>query len=586
MKRLRLSLSGLLLTLALLAVPAAASADVNNFTVTSFKSDQTLSRNDPQGELRIVEEIKVDFTDNNHGILRAIPESYKSHSLQVTINSVSSASGAPARYKAIHSEEGNLVIKIGDPNRTVTGAQQYTIDYTVRNVITFYEDHDELYWDVNGDQWGQPFKNVSVTLRLPDGVSRVREPVCYTGSYGENQSNCAIESTDPLVVRSAGPLTPHQTLTYVMGFQKGYFRPSTTRENVGEYAKGLTGFFIPVILLGGAGFAFWRSRGRDPKGRGTIIPQYDAPDQMTPLQASTILDFQASNKALTATIVSLAVRGYLKIVESKQDLKFRKDRLSYSLQLVNADISRLDASETKLVKALFKDLKPGETVDINAKKNKLYETSSSIRASVKKQLTQNGYFRDNSLKSLSKSRLVTLGWLVLLFILIDFLVFEGAAVFGSIAGLLIFIVFALFINARTQKGVEAKEHLLGLKLYLDVAEKDRLQKLQAPDAAYAENAHEPVRTVELFEKLLPYAIVLGVERQWAEQFKDLYVSPPDWYAGNWTTFNAVYLTSTLNSGVGAAVDTAFTAPSSSSGSGFGGGGFSGGGGGGGGGGGW
>jgi uncharacterized membrane protein len=123
-------------------------------------------------------------------------------------------------------------------------------------------------------------------------------------------------------------------------------------------------------------------------------------------------------------------------------------------------------------------------------------------------------------------------------------------------------------------------------MYMDVAEKDRIAKLQAPGAAYATNAGEPVRTVELFEKLLPFAIVLGVEEQWARQFADIYKTAPDWYAGNWTTFNSLYLVNGISSGVGMAVNTSFSAPQSSNSSGFGGGGFSGGGGGGGGGGGW
>jgi uncharacterized membrane protein YgcG len=177
--------------------------------------------------------------------------------------------------------------------------------------------------------------------------------------------------------------------------------------------------------------------------------------------------------------------------------------------------------------------------------------------------------------------------LLTLAVVVGLFFWAGAiTILGLVVGGLIGIVCWIAMDARTPKGVAAKEHAEGLKLYLNVAEKDRLEKLQGPDAAYAPKSAEPKKTVELFEKLLPYAMVLGVEKQWAEQFKDLYTTPPDWYSGNWTAFNAAYLASSLNSGIGAAVNTAFSSPSSSSGSGFGGGGFSGGGGGGGGGGGW
>lgn len=120
-----------------------------------------------------------------------------------------------------------------------------------------------------------------------------------------------------------------------------------------------------------------------------------------------------------------------------------------------------------------------------------------------------------------------------------------------------------------------------------MTEKDRLEKLQGPNAKYVERGPEPTRTVELFEKLLPFAVVMGVEKEWAKQFESIYKAVPDWYDGsNMSSFNSVYIASSLSSSMGQAVNTSFTPPSSSSSSGFGGGGFSGGGGGGGGGGGW
>jgi uncharacterized membrane protein YgcG len=147
---------------------------------------------------------------------------------------------------------------------------------------------------------------------------------------------------------------------------------------------------------------------------------------------------------------------------------------------------------------------------------------------------------------------------------------------------LIMLAFAKLMPSRTRKGAAAKDAAEGLKLYLETAEKDRIAMLQSPNAPYADKSPEPVKTVELFEKLLPYAMVLGVEKQWAEQFSSIYTTPPDWYNGNWSTFNAGYLASSLNDSM-SAMNSSFAAPSSGS-SGFSGG--AGGGGGGGGGGGW
>jgi uncharacterized membrane protein len=164
-------------------------------------------------------------------------------------------------------------------------------------------------------------------------------------------------------------------------------------------------------------------------------------------------------------------------------------------------------------------------------------------------------------------------------------VFGGPAVLGTIVGTILVVAFLTLMPARLPKGVEAKEHIQGLKLYLETAEAERLKNLQSPNAADAPKSAEPKKTVELYEKLLPYAIALGVEGEWSKQFEDIYRTPPDWYQGNWTNFNAVYLASSLNDGVQSEVNSAYSSPSSSGSSGFSGGG-AGGGGGGGGGGGW
>jgi uncharacterized membrane protein len=296
----------------------------------------------------------------------------------------------------------------------------------------------------------------------------------------------------------------------------------------------------------------------------------------------TIIDFKLDNRDITATIIDLAIRGCVKIIETKKDRTLRKDQLSYNLQLVNADFSQLDANEQLLLKALFTNPTAGALIDIAALKNALYTTAKQLSKNVETNLTDQGYFRGNPLKAGS-----SIGVLLVAAFLVVFFggrIIGGWTVAGCVVGGMLAFLCLRAAAARTAKGVAAKEQIMGLKLYLEVAEKDRLQKLQGPDAQYAANAAEPVKTVDLFEKLLPYAMVLGVEQQWARQFQTLYTSPPSWYSGNWATFNAYYLATSLD-GIGAAVNTAFSAPSSSGGSGFGGG-FAGGGGGGGGGGGW
>lgn len=573
------------LVLATLFAPAMASADTNDFVVTSFDSHETLTRDDPQGELHIVEKIQVVFNDNNHGILRALPQRYNGDSLQLHINSVTSTSGAPSSYTS-YSQNGNKVLKIGDANSTVTGAQEYTIDYTVRNVINFYQDHDELYWNINGTQWQQQFQNVSVTLELPNELAQSAEPLCYAGAQGQSLQGCTIKRyAHSVVAATTQPLLAEQTLTTVAGFKTGYFTPPTWRDKLGEYIKPLLELLVPFLILSVGSFVAWLRAGRDPKGRGVIIPQYDSPDNLKPLAAATILHFKAEGRDITATIIDLAIRKYIKIIETKHAKALRKDIVTYSLELTRDRLDELDKHEHAIINALFdQQIVIGRQVDLSKPKTNFAATAKTVQKNVTKELTKAGYFRSNPLDSGSKLY-VPFGVAVFLLIFMAHVIGIWGCI-GLGAGALVTFFFAQQMAARTAQGVAAKEHLLGLKLYLNVAEKDRINKLQSPNAPYAAQSAEPVKTVELFEKLLPYAMVLGVEKQWAEQFKDLYLTPPDWYGGNWTTFNAVYLASSLNSGIGAAVGTAFAPPSSSTSSGFGGGGFSGGGGGGGGGGGW
>lgn len=582
-KKLLLSFVGALVVMGL-ASPLA-HADVNDFVITKFDADYTLSRADPQGELKVTEKIAVDFSDNNHGILRAIPDTYKKHQLQLRVNDISSASGAPTQYTT-YSSNGNTVLKIGDPNRTVTGTQQYTINYTLRNVVSFYGDHDELYWDINGDQWAQQAQAVTAVVHLPAGLTLgSQQPICYTGKFSSTEQECTIRAQGNVITAQAiRPLAGYETMSIVAGFGKGYFRPAAWYETAGEYAGTAAKFLVPFLLIAGTAGAYWYRYGRDPKGRGVIVPEYEPPDVLKAIEAGTIIDFKTDNRDITATIIDLAIRGYIKIIETVNQRKLLPDTKTYSLRLEKTDFSGLDESETTLLNGIFSNHAQGEEIDLGTLKYKLSSTAAALQKSVKASLVARGYFRKTPLST--TLRFAALLFLEFLAVIVLAVILQAAAVMlGIAAGVVLAVIFILLLPSRTSQGVAAKESILGLKKYLQVAESERIKKLQSPDAPYAAKSDQPKKTVELFEKLLPFAMVLGVEQQWAKQFEHIYRTPPDWYQGNWATFNAVYLASALNSGVQSSVNTVFSSPSSSSSSGFSGG-FSGGGGGGGGGGGW
>jgi uncharacterized membrane protein len=578
----RYSVALLMLGGVLVSAAKPVYADVNDFTITHFSADETLSRTDKQGSLHIQETIDVLFTDNNHGLLRSIPETYKDHSLRLQNVHVSSPTHAPIGLSR-SSSNGNTVLRIGDPNRTITGAQTYVITYDVANVITFYDDHDELYWDVNGDQWQQPTDAVDYTLHLPAGIRLGSEqPHCFTGSFGTTVSNCLISSENGVLKASAAGLYGYQTLTIVAGFQKGYFTPQTTLEKMQPYIVPVLMITVLPLLTLAISWRIWWARGRDPKGRGTIVPEYTPPKDVTATEAGSLIDFKVDNRDITAAIIDLALRGHIRILEERHERTLAPDQTNYQLELLKNDAEGRNYYENDLISALFPSNTVGDKIDISTAKNKFSSTAKTIRDHVEDSLKMRGYYRTTPKSYVNAATgLAGVGFIMFYFLgILHFLT----------AGILLSIIIAwLFVRAmpsRTQLGVDAKEQLLGLKLYIETAEKDRIAMLQSPNAPYAPTSTEPVKTVELFEKLLPYAMVLGVEKAWAKQFENIYEEPPGWYAGNWSTFNSLVLVDTLSGGFQNNFNTAFTAPSSSGSSGFGGGGFSGGGGGGGGGGGW
>lgn len=177
----------------IIAMPSVVRADVNDFTITDFSADYYLNQNDSQGGLDISENISVDFTDQNHGILRALPERYDGHALNVSIKKVL-RDGAEEDYST-YSENDNKVLKIGDGDRTITGKHTYKIDYSVVNVMRFPGGHDELTWNVNGTGWGQPVSTAVARLHVPKTlVQKLGNTECYTGSYGGTDKACSVRT--------------------------------------------------------------------------------------------------------------------------------------------------------------------------------------------------------------------------------------------------------------------------------------------------------------------------------------------------------------------------------------------------------
>lgn len=592
------------------AASPAAAQNSQDFVIDKFEADYYLSRaKDKSSTLRVEEKIVALFpgTNQNHGILRALPLEYQNHTLSLKVEAVKKDDGSPWPYTT-YKEAGNLVLKIGDAQQFVHGRQTYLISYVARNVINFRPNHQELYWDVNGDQWPQPFNVVEARLHIPSDLKGQLQDrrACYLGRLGSSdQTGCQIkqiESADGTLtdVSNTRSLGAYETLTFAIGFKAGTFElgPEIAREKqIKELKNILSGiaFLTPPAVAFGVMWNRWRKFGDDPKGRGIIIPEYQPPKHLDALSADFLLNGELRPQAISAALIELATNKHLTIYEiPKRGLFGKKD---YELEL-NSLPANLRLETKELLTAIFGDLASKTRVKISdfkkgSAKNNIYKVITQTKKDMAENLYNQGYYIKNPTKVRSSYMAWSalpfgLGWLLIFIPRGDFYPLSWLAA-GLMAAALVMFIFAFIMPARSQKGVEVNDYLLGLKDYIKLAEADRLQYLQSPEGAEkiadktAFNPKTASAKIKLFESLLPYAMLFGLEKGWAKQFESLYSQPPDWYHGSAASWYSGVWAGSL-SDFSHSANASFSAPTSSSGSGFSGG--SSGGGGGGGGGGW
>ncbi|MGH7196234.1 MAG: DUF2207 domain-containing protein [Candidatus Saccharimonadales bacterium] len=581
--RLKLAIVTLLL---LLAVPLPVGAGVQDFNIRSFEADYYLSRSESKrSQLKIVEKIVAEFPnfDQNHGIERAIPETYDGHSVRLGVESVKNEAGRPLDYST-YGSSGNTVLRIGDADKYVRGVQTYVITYSLKDVTKNFTDHDELFWDTNGTEWAQSFGSVVARLHIPaDLADRYNDQLrCFVGAAGSTEAcNYSEEKqgNETVVTFNAGrQLRPGENMTFVAGFTTGTFAPyqPTAFEKSLPYliaAWAVLNFLAPivmVILL----IVLWRRYGRSHKGRGVIVPEYLPPKEASVQTGGAVL--KKTGKVMTAQIIDLAVRHYIKIYETKRGKLFKKR--SYDLELVRSP-DGLREEEVSLVKYLFgSEAQVGKRVDITTiSAPSVQKKIMALVKRVRRSAVKAGYFED---RAAVRKKYYWVGGII---IALGVLLLSPGLVFSGI--LMVIVVSKLW--PLSEQGAALRDYLYGLRDYMLLAEAERLRQLQSPEGAAKMagiNPDDKSQLVKLYERLLPYAIIFGIEKQWAKEFAPLYEQQPDWYSGNWSTFNAAAFASSFN-GFTSASATAFAPPTNSSSSGFSGG-SSGGGGGGGGGGGW
>ncbi len=567
------------------ALPAGA-ANVNDFTITDYTIHYTLSRDaDQRSTLTTKETIVAEFpqTDQNHGIERYIPRDYNDHSTSLKIQSVTDDTGKAWNYTTYASGKYE-VLRVGDANAYVHGAQTYVITYTQRDVTRHYEDtgRDEFYWDTNGTQWRVPIERLGITLTIDDSFAGARtgEPQCYQGQQ-EGTDRCVLQQSGSQYTVEATNLTTGENVTLALGFAPQTFAvyaPSLLETliviwAVLQFALGLVA--VGLIIWLAARYYSWARR---KKELGTIVPEYLPPRNASVSLAATILPMAQATFA--AQLIDLAVRHYLKLYETKP--KSSWSTAKYELEIVKS-IDDLRAEEQEFLRDVFKsNVSVGAKVSTDQLKTD-YSLASRMSDNPKKlrDLMRSDYGLQQ--KDPAKSAWFKRAGTIIL--VCGLLLLSPPLIITAIITYILGAVLWVF----TDEGLALYRYLEGLKMYISVAETERLKLLQSPEGAekVQVGSTDPKQLVKLYEKVLPYAMLFGQEKQWNKQLGDYYEAAgtqPDWYSGtHMAVFSAAAFSSSMND---LTTSISSSGADSSSSGGSSGGGSSGGGGGGGGGGGW
>jgi uncharacterized membrane protein YgcG len=572
------------LLLGVLLLSFSASADER---ILDFRSDIIVMQD---GWIDVTETITVRAEGNRirRGIYRDFPTEYRDrlgNDVVVGFDIISvQRNGAREDFHTQGIRDG-IRTYFGSSNRYIrSGEHTYTFHYRASRMLGFFDNHDELYWNVTGVNWEFPIDSASATVSFGfDVAAGDLSAEGYTGAFGFKKQDYTsrIETAGSVHFQTTEGLPPLNGLTIVVGWPKGLVEAPTELDKLGWVLSDNANLLIAVIgfvILLAYYIPVWRHFGKDPE-EGVIVTRYVPPDGFSPASLRFIRQMYYDDKVMTAAIVNLGVKGYLRIdVEEGSDgfLGIGKEEDKYLLVKTDPgpNAPSMAPGERELYDGLFMDR---EKVLLDQENHEeLGRAKSDHKRSLAKDYKQH-YFKYNGLLNIPAAIILVL---TVVMSVKERITISSVAVFVLMA--ITAITFAVIMKRPTLRGRKLLDEVLGFKDYLEIAEKHEME-LRNP----------PQKTPQLFEKYLPYALALGVDQSWAEKFAavignaqmpDGQPYSPAWYSGSWNSRSLGRTTSSLTSSLSTAVTQSVTPPGSSSGGG--GGGFSGGGGGGGGGGGW
>ncbi len=599
--------------------------------VHDFKADFYLTRDESGiSRLRVVETIDATFpsADRTHGLVRVIPFTNQDGAnltmksdREIELNAM--RNGLPESVAKVESGDGFFKVYLGDADTYLHGTQTYTLEYEFEDVITEQTGElvqgisgwQELYWDVNGNDWGNSFDSVTAIVHIDQNIAReyLDLNACYVGIYGGSDSaRCDVAQNEQgtTITFSAEEIDSYENLTFVLAFKPGTF---TIPENPKDYKLVL---LIGAITISGSMILVMiAKRYHKTKDKREFYKNQFVKPEYTPLADVTVAEMYANSikscrgNTYIATLMEVAVARKIIIHKTTKDGVFKSKNI-WTIEIVSDDFLPEQRDVLKILNNA-KDFKKGDKFELkrygyDAMANLLLENYNN---EVKKRLVDLGLFEDKAKVNAVKTggvAIIIMVWEFIAILLLS-IIGDGEPYRQLVGADFIFIVAATLVlvpiisiammikietyQKRTEKGLTAARYLEGLKLYVKMAESERIKFLQSVDGA--DVSHQGI--VKLYEKLLPYAIIFGLEKSWIKEMGKYYefddVTTPAWYIGMGAFVASDFsdAISEMNSFAGSSISHSTASDSSSSGSGFssgGSGGFSGGGGGGGGGGTW
>ncbi len=487
--------------------------------------------------ITVEEKIKVSFNQPRHGIFRVIPVVYTTNGRTLRTNfnliSVQDDQGEQVAVKVSDLNQSKN-LKIGQPDKTVSGERTYFIKYVLKRVIQRDDDYDELYWNVTGSEWDTPIERASVVVT--SDYAEISQTKCFAGLAGSKQQNCQqVESTKSQVVfETKKAVGQGQDFTIVIGLDKnndlqfpGFWQRLlwTVGDNWGY---GLA--VLPLFVMAG----FWWKKGRDkrylsdnvyfpaedketksvnPLVRKHLPMVYHPIDRLTPAQVGTIIDEQVHLRDVVAEIIELGRLGYLHLDRIKQKGLFVTD--DYRLRKREEADKELTDYQIFLMEKLFKEK---NEIKISELKNEFYQYLDEFKKKLYQSLVKEKAFPNSPDRVRKKWLAVAIGLAVLVFGLLTFFVGSTSntwPIFVAVASSVISVILAGFMPRKTAWGYSLHRQAKGLKYYLGKGK-----------------WRQEIAEKHLFlQEILPLAISLGVVGQLAKDMAELGVKPPEYVHG-------------------------------------------------------